>query len=186
MKIAIDIRAAGGERAGKGNYAFSIVRNLLIKDSRNDYILYAREGVAGFSEFKNAKLKLIDGNGLLWHHRVATDIKRELCDIFFAPTSYIIPSILPRSIKTVITVHDLVAFIFPSRHQKKAVLIERLFLHRAIKRAIKVLAVSENTRQDILKKFKIDPEKISVIPCGVSPEFHPLKKELLLPFAKFC
>ncbi len=184
MKIAIDIRAAGGERAGKGNYAFNIVRNLLLKDSRNDYILYAREGVAGFSEFKNAKLKLIGGNGLLWHHRVASDIKRELCDVFFAPTSYIIPSLLPSSIKTVITVHDLVAFLFPSRHQKKAVLIEKLFLRRAIKHATKILAVSENTRQDILKKFKTDPEKISVVPCGVGPEFHPLKKESLLPFAK--
>jgi len=184
MKIAIDIRAAGGERAGKGNYAFSIVRNLLLKDSSNDYILYAREGVAGFSEFRNAKLKLITGNGLLWHHRVATDVKRQLVDVFFAPVSYIIPSLLPRSIKTIITVHDLVAFLFPSRHQKKAVLIEKLFLRRAIRRATRVLAVSENTRQDILKKFKTDPQKILVIPCGVGPEFHELKKESLLPFAK--
>lgn len=184
MKIAIDIRTAGGEKAGKGWYTFHITQNLLKLDKDNDYILYAKEGIPGFEEFPNAKLKLIKGGGIFWHHKVIKDAKNEEVDIFFAPSSYIIPAFLPKSIASIITVHDLVAFLFPNTHNKKAVIIEKLFLKKALKKAEKIITVSENTKRDIFEKFHTTKEKIEVISCAASEDFKPIEKSKLDSFAK--
>lgn len=182
MKIAIDIRCAGGEKVGKGWYTFHLVQSLLKLDDKNEYILYARDGIPGFGEFKNARLKLFSSKGAFWHYQVARDISKEKVDIFFAPSSYIIPSILPAAIKTVLTIHDLVAFIYPNTHNKKATIIEKLLLRRALRRAAHVCAVSENTRKDILERFHYEPKQIDVIYCGASDEFKPVAKEKLKDF----
>lgn len=184
MKIAIDIRTAGGEKTGKGFYTFHIVHELLKIDHENEYILYSKDGIAGFEQFKNAKLKLIDGRGFFWHRNVAKDIAKQEVDIFFAPSSYIIPAILSKSIKTILTVHDLVAFFFPNTHNKKATIIEKLFLKKALKKATHVLTVSENTKHDLINKFKYEENKISVTYCAAANDFKPLEKGSLKTFIK--
>jgi len=49
--------------------------------------------------------------------------------------------------------------------------LERLLLKKALRKASHVIAVSENTKTDIIKKFKITKEKISVIYCAAAEEF---------------
>lgn len=198
MKIAIDIRAAAGEKAGKGWYTFNLVRGLLEaenfsnskagaignkkKQIQNQYILYSKEKIAGFDGFKNVRLKIFKTPGALWHLKVAHDIIREKAEIFFAPSSYIIPAILPKSVKTVITIHDLVAFLYPDSHNKKATIIEKLLLRRALKKAAHVVAVSKNTGSDILDHFQCEAGKISVIHCAAGGEFQPIPPENLQKF----
>ncbi len=189
MKIAIDIRTAGGEKAGKGWYTFHVVRNLLRleqkRNSKNQYVLYSQSGIPGFEEFKNATQKQINSGGLSWHRKVAKDCKNEGVNIFFAPSSYITPTLLPKNIKSIVTVHDLVAFLFPDTHNKKAVFIEKLCLKKALKKSAHILTVSKNTKKDLLHKFKKLPEeKISVTYCSASDDFKPLPQGQLQQFAK--
>ncbi len=183
MKIAIDIRTAGGEKAGKGWFTFHITQNLLKNDKGNEYILYAKDGIPGF-EFPNAKLKLTKGKGIFWHRNVAKDIKKEKIDLFFAPSSYIIPSLLPKHIKTIIAIHDLVAFLFPETHNKKATFIEKLFLKKAIKKSDHIITVSENTKHDVIKKFKPPKNQITTIYNSANPDYKPVPKESLKDFIK--
>lgn len=184
MKIAIDIRTAAGEKAGKGWYTFNITQHLLRIDQKNEYLLYTKEPVAGFEQFKNVEMHQIKASGLFWHYAVARDVKRSDVDIFFAPSSFIVPALLPKNIKTIVTVHDLVAFLFPEGHDKKAVLIEKLFLRRAVKKADKILAVSQNTKEDLEKKFSNLEDKIDVVPCAASEIFKPIDKSKLTDFIK--
>jgi len=184
MKIAVDLRTAGGERAGKGHFTFNIVRSLLMEDKKNEYILYSKNGIAGFSQFTNAKVKIIKGYGIIWHLKVLKDIKKEKVGIFFAPSSFIIPSLLPKTIKSIVAVHDLVAFLFPETHNGKAVFIERLLLKRAVLRATRIVTVSENTKCDFINKFNIDKGKIDVIYCSASENYKPVGKKTLIDFVK--
>jgi glycosyltransferase involved in cell wall biosynthesis len=185
MKIAIDIRAAGGEKTGKGFYTFNLVQSLIELDQENDYVLYTKDGIAGFQRFQNVTVKRITGRGLLWHFNVVRDIRKNTPDIFWAPSSYIIPSFLSSKIKTFLTVHDLVAFHFPSNHNKKATIVEKIFLRRALKKADTVLSVSENTKKDLLEKFKfLQGGKISTIYCAASDSFKTLPSEELAKFAQ--
>ncbi len=191
MKIGIDIRTAGGEKAGKGRFTFCITRELLKSDHENRYFLYTNSGIAGFEEFKNVEMVIIDAKGWLWHRAVMKDLKKQEIEVFFAPSSFIIPALLSKKsgIKTIITIHDLVSFIFPATHDRKARLIEKIFLKRAIKKATALTTVSENTKRDIIEKFGLAcgaanaaggltgadpaPASIQIILCAASEDFCP-------------
>jgi len=183
MKIAIDVRTTAGEKTGKGWYTFHIVRNLLLNDKKNTYILYTDKKIAGLSGFKNAEFRVIESRGALWQIRAFFDLMKHPVDVFFAPTSYILPAILPKKIKTVVVIHDLVAFLFPSTHNRKAVFIEKLLLKRTLKRASRVIAVSNSTKEDILSMFKfVEKSKIAVVHNASSENFKIIPREDLQSF----
>jgi glycosyltransferase involved in cell wall biosynthesis len=188
MKIAIDVRSAAGERAGKGWYTFNLVQKLLELEqksgSKNEYLLYTKAGIPGLHDFPNARLKMISGRGVFWHMKVARDVQNEGCDLFFGPSSYITPSFIKAPTRVVFSVHDLVAFLFPGNHNKKATIIERLFLKRALKRADQVFTVSEHTKKDLLNLFDYEENKIMVLPCAAASDFKPLPPEDLQEFAQ--
>ena len=80
----------------------------------------------------------------------------------------------------IITVHDLVRFSFSFAEEK---IIMRILLKldiRGIKRASHIIAVSQNTRDDLIKYLKIPDDKISVIYNGIDHSvFKPYKVKLL-------
>lgn len=172
MKIGIDIRAACGKKTGKGWYTYNLVKELLALDRKNHYILYTNSLSGDFTVFKNAHIKVIHKYPALWHFAVIKDWQQELGDIFFAPTSYIIPAFLPKKYASVITVHDLIAFLFSKEHQTKAKFIEKLLLKRALEKTRYVLVPSENTKRDLVRLFHYPEEKIAVTLLGVDGIFR--------------
>ncbi|MBI5412744.1 glycosyltransferase family 4 protein [Candidatus Peregrinibacteria bacterium] len=171
MKIGIDLRTACANKAGKGWYTYFLVKELLRQDRKNEYILYTDRLSADISDFYNSHIKVIRKHSFLWHFAVIKDFKKEGGDLFFSPTSFIIPAFLPKNIRSVITVHDLVAFLHPSMHQTKATLLEKLFLGRALRKAERVLVPSHNTKVDLVKFFKYPEEKITVTPLAADEVF---------------
>lgn len=172
MNIAIDIREAlKSKRAGKGWYTFEMVQNLLKFHPEDRFILYTDQPYPEWEHFPNAVQKFFPPSPLRWHFTVLEDLKRERPDIYFAPSSYIIPSLAPKWLNVVATVHDLVAWLFATRHNMKATIIERITLPLAIKKITKFVAVSENTKRDLHKFFQTPSWKTEVIPCGVGEHF---------------
>jgi glycosyltransferase involved in cell wall biosynthesis len=74
-------------------------------------------------------------------------------------------------IPVVVTVHDLIPFVMPRDYPwvRRA----RVPGLRLLRRADAVIAVSDATRRDILRFTRTSPARISVIPEGVGPAFHP-------------
>ncbi|MDP2624906.1 MAG: glycosyltransferase family 1 protein [Candidatus Peregrinibacteria bacterium] len=175
MEIAIDIRETVGLKTGKGWYTFAMVKNILRLDHGNEYVLYTHEHNSDFDEYPNATQRVIKKVGFRWHLAVIFDLRRTKPDIFWAPTSYIIPALAPRSVKIVVTVHDIVAFLFPEGHNKKAVWLERLTLHRAVKKSHQILTVSRNTKHDLIKVFNVSGDKIPIASCASSDKFKPIE-----------
>lgn len=184
MKIAIDIRSAGGNKAGKGQYTFHLTQSLLELDKDNQYILYSKEKIVGFDHFPNAELRQISGPGIFWHRRVAKDIKAEVVDLFWSPSSYITPIFVKKPTRVILTVHDLVAFLYANNHNKKATILERLFLKRAAKRADQIISVSENTKKDLINIFPYAKDKTTVIHCAANSLYQPVEVETLKAFVE--
>lgn len=183
MKIAIDVREACEQKTGKGWYTLRIVEELLNIDQVNEYFLYSSNTDVPFKSNSKVHIRSIAAKSSQWHFKVIKDLKKEKPDIFFAPTSYIIPSLAPSWLNVVITVHDLVAFLFPSTHNTKAMVLERLTLKRALKKATAITAVSENTKHDLRRKFPKLHKDITVIPCAPSDFFRePLNDAILQKF----
>jgi glycosyltransferase involved in cell wall biosynthesis len=177
MKIAIDVREANGEKTGKGFFAYGLVKELLALDRNNNYILYTDKPQGPFQEYPNVELVPIMETGIKWHWQVLKDVKQRRPDIYIAPTSFIVPSLAPKWLKTYVVVHDLVAFLFPKSHSKRAMIIERLTLKKALKKAAKVLVVSENTQNDLVELFNYPKSLIFEVPCAP----HDLYKDELDP-----
>lgn len=186
MKIAIDIReAVRPKRTGKGWYAFQMVKHLLELNKDNpsmSYVLYTDRLYPDFEQYKNVEMKFFPPSALRWHVKVLQDVKKIKPDIYFAPSSFIVPALAPKWLKVVITVHDLVAWLFPMRHNAKATFIERLTLPHALKKGAYVTTVSQNTKKDLMKIFKTKDEKNEVIPCAASKAFRPFPLQEIQKF----
>jgi glycosyltransferase involved in cell wall biosynthesis len=73
----------------------------------------------------------------------------------------------------VVTVHDLSFARRPELMGRRNRLIFRTVVPRSVRRAARVLTVSERTKRDLVELYGIPPEKIVVTPNGVDPAFHP-------------
>jgi len=183
MLIGIDIRTVCRQKTGKGWYTYHLVRELLIADKKNEYILYTDKLSGECADFSSAHIQLINGSGILWHLKVIKDFLDKKGALFFAPTSYIVPALMPKKIKTVVMVHDLIAFLKISAHQNKATIIEKLFLRFALNKAEKILVPSESTKKDLIKKFGFlnkakNKSRIFVTPEAAGDEFKIKPKNL--------
>ena len=69
------------------------------------------------------------------------------------------------------TVHDLTSFLMPELHTPGNIQADRYFAERILKRANRLIAVSENTRRDAIRVLGIDPGRIDVIHSGVDERF---------------
>ena len=77
----------------------------------------------------------------------------------------------PRKMKITATLHDLTSRLMPELHAAGNLQADRNFAERMLKRVDRLIAVSENTRQDAIRILKLDPEKIEVIHSGVPEVF---------------
>jgi glycosyltransferase involved in cell wall biosynthesis len=75
----------------------------------------------------------------------------------------------------VVTVHDLIPFVLPRDYPwvRRA----RLLGLRLLSRADAVIAVSEATRRDVLRLTRTSPQRVTVVPEGISPVFRAAPSE---------
>jgi glycosyltransferase involved in cell wall biosynthesis len=121
--------------------------------------------------------------GLNHGPRQATAWLAPRADIFHA-TKLLHP---PRRARLTATLHDATCWLLPELHQPANVAAEKLFAQRVWKRAAGLIAVSENTRQDILRILKLNPEQIRVIYPGVAGAyFHATPQIAPRPYALYA
>ena len=149
MTIGYDgSRAFLRERTGTENYSYHLLQALTKIDKKNRYIVYTR--------------KTIPWKRFWTQGGLALQTFRDKLDVLFVP-AHTLPLIRRPGLKTVVTVHDLGAEYLPTMHQLKQVLYLKLMTHLQIKSATKIIAVSKATRDDLVRKIGINPNKIAVI-----------------------
>jgi glycosyltransferase involved in cell wall biosynthesis len=177
MRIGIDCRTIldpqKGEQAGVGHYTYFLIDNLLKIDRKNEYVLFfdPKIGDAGRFKKKNVKIKFFPFiqykkflPGAYSHLLVAGFIDREKVDVFHSPASTI-P--LAYTKKAVVTIHDLAIYHQPEWFPKGQKFSTKVVVPQTLKRAGKIIAVSEHTKKDIMKFFGTPEKKINVVHNGV-------------------
>lgn len=82
-------------------------------------------------------------------------------DIVYSFTSYGSPFIKNQ----VITIHDLICFQYPKQNKFQYIYF-KFFLPYIIKSCKKIIVISEFTKQDVIKHYKVNADKLEVIYCG--------------------
>lgn len=194
MKIGIDAsRANRIMRTGTEWYSFHLIKELAKIDKKNDYILYLDKEPAddlkeAVKDNKNFKFKLLKWPwSQFWTlGRLSLEMLFKSPDVLFVP-AHGLPFFCPK--KTITTVHDI-AFVHESvlyrRQKSSSKLINNLvklftigkhkadsldYLNwstkRSLRKAKKIIAVSNFTKSEILKNYKnVRADKIEVIHNG--------------------
>ena len=95
---------------------------------------------------------------------------RQRLDLYHA-THYVLPAAL--SPRVVVTIHDIIHLLYPEfLPNRLAFLYARRMIHRSLTRGDRIIAVSQNTRSDLMEHFEVDGRKIEVIYNGVEDVFR--------------
>jgi glycosyltransferase involved in cell wall biosynthesis len=108
----------------------------------------------------------------LWTHvRLSWEMLTRPPRTLFVP-SHVVPLWHPR--RTVVTIHDLGYLEYPQAHTRASWLYLHLSTWFSAHAARHVIAISEATKRDLIKHYKIKPGKIEVIYHGRDPIFTPV------------
>ncbi|MBT6690757.1 glycosyltransferase family 4 protein [Candidatus Parcubacteria bacterium] len=190
MKIVIDLRMYGPS-FGIGRYNQKLLEELVKIDQDNQYVLLFKEAPENLNLPNNFKIQIVDCHWYgLKEQIVLPAILREINPDLVHFPHFNVP-ILYRG-KFVVTIHDLIMTKFPSRRAStlskfgfkfKYGMYEKVIKH-AIKRAQRVIAVSDFTAQDIKKYFKLNEtqaNKIKVVYEGVTVSNGQANPDIKLP-----
>lgn len=176
-RIGIDARFYGPLGKGLGRYTQEIVDNIIKFDQANEYVIFLRW--ENFNDFQGhgARVKKVQTD-IRWYSLAEQLILpfylwREKLDLMHFP-HFNVPIFCP--IKFVVTIHDLILIKFPTSRAttlgptlyKIKNLVYKIVISLAIKRARKILTVSEFTKNDIIRQFKVESQKIIVTYEGVA------------------
>ncbi len=183
MKIGIDARLFGPRvgGGGLGRYVEQLVRHLEELDHENEFIVFLRR--ENWNEYTptaaNFKKVLAPWRWytLAEQIRMPRLVAQQKLDIIHYP-HFNVP-IFART-PFVVTIHDLNLLEYPKARITNLDPVRfwtkyfgyRFVLAFALKNAKKIITVSDATRQAILNRFPISPEKIVTTPLGYTP---PLK-----------
>jgi glycosyltransferase involved in cell wall biosynthesis len=181
-RIGIDARFYGPVGKGLGRYTKEVVDRIIALDHNSEYVIFL--GKDNFEEFKTSNLKVKKVLADVRWYTLAEQILmpfyiwREKLDLMHWP-HFNVPLLCLT--KFIVTIHDLILTRFSTQRAttlspffywlKNAAY--KIIIRTAIKRAQKIIAVSEFTKNDIVQKFKVNRDKIVVTYEGV---FEPLPR----------
>ncbi len=164
MIIGIDGNEANiKNRVGVGQYAFNLITQLNKLDKNNQYIVY----------LKNRPLHDMPKPSKDWQYRVFGPsklwtrfalplhlfIEKTKLDLFYSPTHYS-PLFCP--CPTIPTIHDLGYLESQNQFTKKDLYQLINWTNQSIKKSAHIITVSNFSKNEIEKKYKINPKKITV------------------------
>lgn len=185
MKIGFDAKRAFFNKSGLGNYSRSILLLLQEYFPENEYLLYTPSLKDSISFQKNKLFKIKEPSTKLtqffssyWRSMsMSSDLKKEKLDLFHGLSNELPSDIQKSATKSIVTIHDLIFLRFP--HFFSAI-DNQIYLQKfkhACKAADHVVAVSEQTKHDIVNFFQISPNKISVSYQGCGQQFWQIVSE---------
>ncbi len=196
MKIGFDAKRIFHNRTGLGNYSRDLVRILSKYHPDNQYVLYnpKKRNAIDFQCDNETTTEVLPSTGFykffynLWRQFfISADLLKDDIQIFHGLSGEIPYRLNRKGIKTVVTVHDLIFLRYPQFYTVFDRYIHKIKAQYAVKNADVVVAVSEQTKYDIIEFFDIKPEKIEVIYQGCQDVFKQIfsAEEKMLVLQKY-
>jgi glycosyltransferase involved in cell wall biosynthesis len=167
----VDGRALTGRFTGDRTYWRNLLRALLRLDSENQYLVYSRTPIpdSELPTAPNLTRRLLPApNDRLWTLRTLPQaLGQDRADV--AHVQYTVPLFSPCPVVT--TVHDISFQLYPQWFQWRDRILMNLTIPPSLRAAARILTDSESSRQDILRVYRLPPEKVVTTPLGLPEEF---------------
>ncbi|MDW2252106.1 glycosyltransferase family 1 protein [Vibrio sp. 1569] len=160
MLIGVDATALVDNKTGVGNYIYEVLINL-VAEKKHKFILYSNNEIH-FPDYSNVR-KVVHfpyRKGPAWQNTQLTrSLFKDKPDVFWGGNGYL-PLISPKNTKLVLTVHDLVYKYAGDTMPLISKVSRKLFQPLSVKRADKIVAVSDATCQEMLLNYGRGADKV--------------------------
>ena len=176
MRIGFDGKRAIQNFTGLGNYSRFVLDLLARFHSDHSYYLYTAKrpedhfGIPDSIRFCHPPSYK---NPAFWRtFTVIRDLRDDKIDLYHGLSNELPVGIKKCGIPSIVTIHDLIFLRFPGFYPPVDRLIYKLKFRYACKNATRIIAVSKQTKADIVSFFNIPEEKIDVVYQGCDKAFQ--------------
>lgn len=180
MRIGFDAKKIVSNLTGIGNYSRGVV-NLLSNDDDYKCVLFAPDNgkdkcLAGLDPSDNIEFIYSGASSSIaknyWRNfTMVKSIKDSNIDLFHGLSNELPFGIVNAGCPTVVTIHDLIFLRYPQTYDWLSRKILTIKTRYACEKADRIIAVSEQTKRDIVEFYGISPDKIEVIYQGCHDVF---------------
>jgi glycosyltransferase involved in cell wall biosynthesis len=177
MRFSVDAHAIGRHLTGNEVYVRNLLNGFAALDQDADFIAYLSDDIDGASAAVPQRFlqRHVSANSLV---RLGRDLSRRLREDRpnLVHVQYTAPFNCP--VPVIASVHDISFLEHPEYFPWARALQLRLTVKRTIEKAVRVLTPSEFSRAAILRAYRLDPNRVEVVPIAVSPMFRPIAREV--------
>ncbi|MCK5115979.1 MAG: glycosyltransferase family 4 protein [Candidatus Aegiribacteria sp.] len=178
MRIGLEISPLAINFSGIPNYILRLLHGFASIDKENQYFLYTNRPIPFDLElpdnFRTVILKRPLPRFQLWFQiELPYKLKKDGIDVFHGLFSRL-PFVLP--VPSAITVHDLSGYRMPRLHKRKTHFTNLLY-PLYVKKAARIIAVSEFTAKELASCFPETSSKTTVIHEAAPPEYSEVTEE---------
>jgi len=178
MNLGYDAKRAFSNTSGLGNYSRNALNAIQKHFPQNQYTLFTPEVKVGMLRQQDA-FKIVSPpksmskiKKSMWRQfQLSKELEHENIDLFHGLSNELPKGIDKTSVPSVVTIHDLIFMRYPEFYK----FIDRKIYYQKAKyacnTATKIIAISEQTKADIVSFFGIRPAKIEIIHQSISPLF---------------
>lgn len=175
VKVGFDAKRLFNNSTGLGNYSRDVLRNLKRYAPNLDCQLFTTKINADLdTSFFEKEFDVVLPDTKFksyWRtYKIAKEAKERKLDIFHGLSNEI-----PRNLsglKSVVTIHDLIFKKLPQTYPRIDRQIYDWKVKHACHHADKIIAISEQSKQDILNYYDVDENRVEVIYQSVHPVFY--------------
>src|SRR5574344_1465686 len=183
LKIGFDAKRALTNTRGLGNYSRNLIDGLISYYPENEYFLYSKNANTGdclvWQDSVKANAHIVNPPSSLklvqayWRSfGITKNIKADNLDIYHALSHEIPYQLTNRKTKYVVTIHDLIFTYFKQNFSS----IDRRIYFSKIKyscqKADQIIAISQQTKNDLIDILHVPDEKVNVLYQSCSPLFY--------------
>ena len=185
MEILINGRCMEGKQTGVGRYLANMLKIWTKKYSQHKYKLFFKKEFPTDASLTNecVSSSIASGQDLIHYGPVWENIflplaarQHKKADLFFSP-SYTLP-LIPVKCKNVITIFDISYLTHPEWFSFKHRMPYQILTKPTLKKADIILTGTEFTKQEILRLYNVNANKICVTNLGVEERFMELEREI--------
>jgi len=173
MRIGIDARMIQGPFTGDSTYWRGLIAGLSHLKSNDEFVLYldANLPTGNVTLADNMTVRFVRASSWRLWSAVAFPLALRKDRVDVAHVQYAIPPLMPCPVVT--SIHDVSFKRYPEFFNTKDRFILDVGVRFALKRASRILAISEYTKREIIDLYRVPPQRVSVIYPGVDEQFTP-------------
>lgn len=183
MKIAFDGKRFFNNNSGLGNYSRDLVRILATYFPENQYLLFNKnlsEKGKDILEMSNVSFIETTKGNFSRQFKMGKDAQQINADVFHGLSGELPLKWTNQPIKKVVTIHDLIFLRFPQYYSFFDRKIHFWKFKKAADQADLIIAISEQTKRDIIQFLKVPESKIRVVYQGCHQAFKENQNEEFL------